>query len=266
MFYVYEWFIVETNEIIYVGKGCKNRYKQTAKRNKIFQEFLKRFNCKNRIIKYFENEDNAFEYEHKRILELKNIGQAVCNLDYGGTGGTHFCWTNEMKEYKSLYNPMKLKQQRERMSLKNPMKNADVAKKVGKKHMRSVVINGKFYNGVKVAAKELNVCEFTITTWCKRGYDTSGNPCRYANETQKQYPITKITNPQATTPKAVIIDNIRFETVKDGAKYLNGCSECLIKAIKANRPYKGHNCRYDNQQPRYTNFDNSSVEGSTTNE
>lgn len=27
MFYVYEWYIVETGEIFYVGKGCKNRYK-----------------------------------------------------------------------------------------------------------------------------------------------------------------------------------------------------------------------------------------------
>lgn len=25
MFYVYEWYIKGTGEIIYVGKGCKNR-------------------------------------------------------------------------------------------------------------------------------------------------------------------------------------------------------------------------------------------------
>lgn len=27
MFYVYEWYIVDTGEIIYVGKGKGNRYK-----------------------------------------------------------------------------------------------------------------------------------------------------------------------------------------------------------------------------------------------
>ena len=50
MFYVYEWFIKETNEIIYVGKGCRNRYK-CLQHNRIFKEFIKRFNCESRIIK-----------------------------------------------------------------------------------------------------------------------------------------------------------------------------------------------------------------------
>ena len=35
MFYVYEWFIKETDEIIYVGKGCRNRYK-VRKHNRFF--------------------------------------------------------------------------------------------------------------------------------------------------------------------------------------------------------------------------------------
>lgn len=54
MFYVYEWFIIDTNEIFYVGKGCKDRYKDTRSRNKMFNEFYKRFNCNTRIIKTFK--------------------------------------------------------------------------------------------------------------------------------------------------------------------------------------------------------------------
>lgn len=265
MFYVYEWFIVETNEIIYVGKGSKNRYKQITHRNKMFQEFLKRFNCESRIIEYFDDENEAFIAEHQRILELKNIGQAVCNLDYGGKGGCNFVWTDEMREYKSQYNPMKAEKQRERMRTNNPMKNAQTAETVRRKRQKPVIIDGVWYEGVKSCAKVLGVTETTVSAWCKRGYNTDGKPCRYADEKQKQYSITKWLYPKVSAPKAVIIDGIRFETVHDGAKHINVWSESLIRAIKENRLCKGHKVGYDNQQPSLTNFDNSSEEGSTTN-
>ena len=131
MFYVYEWYNVDTNEIFYVGKGCRERYKQTIKRNKLFQEYYKNNNCNSRIIKYFEKEEDAFKYENERILELKEIGQCFCNLDNGGKGGVNFIWTDEMKEYQPKYNPMKDEKQKERMSKNNPMKNPDIAKRVG---------------------------------------------------------------------------------------------------------------------------------------
>lgn len=56
MFYVYKWYIENTGEIIYIGKGCGNRYKQTAKRNKLFQEYITAFVCKPEIILYFDDE------------------------------------------------------------------------------------------------------------------------------------------------------------------------------------------------------------------
>ena len=40
-FYVYEWFVVKTDEIFYVGKGCRNRYKaKNKRRGKIFNDYL----------------------------------------------------------------------------------------------------------------------------------------------------------------------------------------------------------------------------------
>lgn len=265
MFYVYEWFIVETEEIFYVGKGCRDRYKSKSHRNRLFDEFIKRFNCSSRIIKYFESEDSAFAYEKERISKLKEQGLCVCNLDGGGTGGVNFVWTDEMRQYKSRYNPMKAKNQRERMSEKNPMKNPDVAKKNGKAKGRPVIINGITYSGLKVAAAEIGVCEFSILTWCKRGYDTNGNPCRYADEPQKDYPDLKKTHPKVTTPKPVIVDEVRYETVKDAAEAIGVWSESIIRAIKSGRKCKGHICRYDNQQPSRGKSDNSTTEGSTTN-
>lgn len=264
MFYVYEWFIVETGEIIYVGKGCRNRYKAT-KHNRFFNDMIKRYECKSRIIKYFETEKEAFNYEYQRVNGLKEKGQCVCNIYKGGCGGTTDWWTEEKREWYSEHNCMKSQTQRHRMSVNNPMKTESVKKIVSSKKHRKVIINGTKYNGVKIAAEILNVAEFTIITWCKRGYDTYGNPCRYENEQQKEYPIIKKSHPNASTLKPVIIDGIRFETVKDGAKYIGVWAETLIRAIKNNRPCKGHSCEYDNQQPIYTNFGNSSIEGSTTN-
>lgn len=97
MFYVYEWYNVNTNIVFYVGKGCGNRYKQVSKRNQLFKEYYENNECAVRIIKYFENEQEAFDYEKERIVELKTINQSFCNLDNGGTDGVNFVWTKEMR-------------------------------------------------------------------------------------------------------------------------------------------------------------------------
>lgn len=265
MFYVYEWFIVKTGEIIYVGKGCRRRYKVT-KHNKFFNEMIKRFECDSRIVKTFQNEKDAFLFEYERIKELKEKNQCVCNIYDGGCGGTTEWWTEDKKQWYSEHNVMKNEAQRKRMSANNPMKIKEIAKKTGLAKQRRVIINGIEYSGLIDASEKLNVASHTILLWCKRGYNTIGSPCRYADEQQKNYPISKITHPFAKSNKPVIIDGIRFETVKDGAKYIGVWSESLTRAIKHNRLCKGHICKYDNQKPSYTNFDNSSVKGSTTNE
>lgn len=246
MFYVYEWFITNTNEIIYVGKGSKNRFK-VKKHNRFFDEMIKRFNCQSRIYKYFETEEQAFECEYQRIMELKSVGQCVCNINKGGSGGVVSWWTAEKRKYYSEYNVMKSEQQRKRMSENNPMKNKSVAQNVSKKHRRSVVIDGRTYVSVKDASLQLGVTENTVISWCRRGYNTDGKPCRYYDEEQKEYPIIKKINPRIATYKSVIVDDRKFLTVKDGAEYIGVWSETLIRAIKENRKCKGHICYYDNQ-------------------
>ena len=242
MFYVYAWYNKDTKEIFYVGKGCGDRYKQVRNRNKLFIKYYKSHNCGVKIIKYFESEQDAFEYEHKHIVRLKKKGQCSCNLDNGGVGGVNFIWTDEMRKYKSENNPMKEPQQRKRMSRNNPMKDNDVSQRVGETKKRKVVINGRIYPGLVDASENFGVTTKAIADWCKRGYDTWGNPCRYYNEQQKVYSY-KVTN-----SKPVIVDGKRFESVKAAAKYLGTeHSELIIRAIKSNRKYKGHVCKYDNQ-------------------
>lgn len=248
MFYVYEWFIIDTGEIIYVGKGCKNRYR-VRKHNKLFNSMIEQNHCSSRIVKTFDSEDEAFKFEYDRISELKSEGQCVCNIARGGFGGASYHWTEEKRDRYSKSNVMKSEKQRERMSKNNPMKNKDIAMRVGYSHQRPVILDGMYFSGVKLAAKVLGVAEITVSSWCKRGYDTEGRPCRYEDEPQKEYSPLKKSRPLASNMRPVVVDGTRYETVKDGANAIGVYSESLIRAIKENRKCKSHECKYADQQP-----------------
>ena len=246
MFYVYEWYNVNTEEIFYVGKGCGNRYKQVSKRNQKFKDYYENNECAVRIIKNFETEEEAFNFEHIRIIELKAQGQCFCNIDDGGSGGVSFVWNEEMREYKSQYNPMKRKEQRQRMSECNPMYNPEVAQKVAQKTSKIVCYMGREYTCKEISA----LTGYEITTiwkWCKRGYDTDGNPCHYKGE-------EKNTIKRTTCSKGVLIDGQYFSSLRAAGDFL-GVKDTspLCKALKANKIYKGHKCEYANQQPSEKN-------------
>lgn len=258
MFYVYEWFIKNTGEVIYVGKGKNNRYK-VRKHNRLFNKMITIFECDSRIVKTFDTEEKAFDFEHQLILYYWNKNECKCNINNGGCGGTDKWWDNERKKYYSEHNVMKKIEQRQRMIQNNPMKDKTISKKVAEKKSRAVIIKGIYFNSTKEAANYFNRVPEQIQCWCKRGYDTDKEPCRYADEKQKQFKI-KITN-----SKAVIVDDKYFSSVKEAAKFYNVWSETIIRAIKNNKPFKGHICKYDNQQPIQKNSDKSILEGSTTN-
>lgn len=243
-FYVYAWYNIDTNEIFYIGKGCGNRYKNLNKRNKKFLEYYNSHNTTSKIILNNLLEEEAFQKEQELTDFYRSQNQPLCNLIDGGYGGYSKVWIDEMREYMSEHNPMKNEKQKQRMRDKNPMKNIETAQKVAEKNKRAVIINGQYYNGIVDAAKALNVWENTITNWCKRGYDTNGRPCQYADETQKAYQFKK------TCSKEIMIDDKIFPSLKAGCEYL-GVKDAspLCKALKAGRSYKGHMCKYVNQQP-----------------
>lgn len=182
MFYVYEWFIKDTNEVIYVGKGSNNRYK-VRKHNLMFNEFLKRFNCDSRIVKYYDDEESAFQGESDRIAELKAIGQCVCNINTGGRGGLSETWTPERRRKHSKNNIMKSQEQRDRMSKQNPMKNPEVAMRVGKKHRKAVIVDGHYFDSVTSAAEYIGTWDVYLTK-CIRDKNglCKGHKCEYANQ------------------------------------------------------------------------------------
>ena len=250
-FYVYKWYNTDTNEVFYIGKGTRNRKNNLTHRNKIFQDYYANNNCANEIIKYFDDENQALQYEKEMISYYRSLGQAQANIDDGGNGGLAFIWTETMRNYKSQFNPMKDEKQKERMSKNNPMKNSIIAKKVAQKLQRAVIIDNQFFPSVKLAAEQLNTSSFVIETWCKRGYNTQGQPCRYADEPQKEYSDDiKQYGVNIKYAKAVFIDGKYYASVKLAAQSL-GCKDSgpLVRALKANRKYKGHICSYANQQP-----------------
>lgn len=242
-FYVYEWYNTETDFIFYVGKGCRERYKTTRKRNKLFLDYYNKNNCKSRIVKEFDTEEQAFEYENKRILELKSIGQCCCNLDYGGKGGCNFVWTDEMKEYQSKYNPMKNQSQRIRMSTNNPMKNKEISMRVGQTKYRAVIIGNIEYKSVKSACEHFNVYSSTIKQWCKKGINPYNQLCRYKDEKQVDYKGTRYNKGSC---KSIIYKNKIYESAVDLARELHLHNSTI--SIWARRGYtpKGEPIRYVN--------------------
>lgn len=85
-FYVYEWYIIDTDEVFYVGKGTGNRCNITYNRNEYFKNVYNKYECDVRIYKNNLNEKTAYQIEIERIAELKKSDQAYCNLTEGGTG------------------------------------------------------------------------------------------------------------------------------------------------------------------------------------
>lgn len=240
MYYVYEWFIVETGEIIYVGKGSKRRYKVT-KHNKFFNEMIRRNQCDSRIIKEFEKEEDAFYYEMVRIDELKEIGQCVCNIYRGGCGGTTSWWTEERRHEYSIKNVMKSKEQRERMSKFNPMKDPNIAEKSNSKKRRPVIIGEKEFKSVYDAAKTLNVAEQTVIKWCRKGVNENFVNCRYKDEPQKEY--TGRYNKGSCRP--IIYDGKRFESAVDVAKEIGVDNTTVSKWVKKGISPDGKVCVYE---------------------
>lgn len=82
-YYVYEWFDMDTGEVLYVGKGRNNRWK-SKNRNKKFKEYIETHNCDVRKIKENMSEDDAYVLEKQTILKYRNMYSILCNIDDGG--------------------------------------------------------------------------------------------------------------------------------------------------------------------------------------
>ena len=106
-YYVYEWFNTETEEVFYVGKGCGKRYKDLRHRNQVFLNYIANNSVDSRIVKEFDSEDEAYQYEKELTEQYKALGQCGCCLQEGGYGGYSNVWDDKLRAYWSENNPMK---------------------------------------------------------------------------------------------------------------------------------------------------------------
>lgn len=239
MFYVYEWYIIDTGEVIYVGKGVRNRYK-VRKHNKMFNEMIKRFKCDSRIIKEFELEKDAFAYEFERVNELREIGQCVCNIYDGGSGGTTEWWTDEQKVKYSEKNVMKSKEQRERMSKNNPMKNPEIAEKTNAKKRVVVIIGDVEYPSIADVRKVFKVSGSTINAWCMKGETPTGLPCRYKDADKK----SAYKHKNDGQKRKVIYKGVQYDSSTELGIAIGVSQTTASRWCRQGRDSYGNPCRY----------------------
>jgi len=255
MYYVYEFYIVETGEIVYVGKGRGNRYKVRHSRNQLLTKTLKKYNCESRIVKQFENEKDAFQFEYDYINLLKNKGQCVCNIHSGGAGGSGEYWTDELREEYSKNNVMKLPEQRKRMQEHNPMSNPEIAEKTNGQKRKAVIIGNKEYASIKDAKRELNTTYESIVLWCKKGINAKGEKCYFKGQDPVEFKDKRY-NKGSCKPLTYL--GKHYESPLDLAEELGYSSTTIYSWLKRGFNTDGIPCRYDDDNRKLI-FENRHV-------
>lgn len=87
VYYVYEWYNVDTGEVFYVGKGKGKRWKIVSGRNDYFINYYNKYDCNVRKVKSRLSEEEAYKIEIETIAKYRDIGQCKCNFHSGGQGG-----------------------------------------------------------------------------------------------------------------------------------------------------------------------------------
>lgn len=240
MYYVYEWFIVDSGEIIYVGKGTNHRYK-VRKHNKFFNEMIRRYNCESRIVKEFEIEKEAFEYEFERVNELRQKGQCICNIYNGGAGGTTEWWTDEVRERYSANNAMKSQNQRKRMAENNPMKDPRIAESVNSQKRIPIVIDNVEYNSIKSVCEEFGVVASTVNGWCIKGYTSDGRSCSYKGRKPQSAYIPRNTGQK----KSLTYKGVHYNSTAELAIRVGISQATASRWCRQGRDSFGNTCVYD---------------------
>ncbi len=101
-YYVYEYYVVPTGEVFYVGKGSGQRYKALSKRNKFFRDFYRTHECAVRIVKDNMSEEEAYREEYNLIQWYKhNTKYRLTNQTDGGSGSPGLPHTEQSKQLAS---------------------------------------------------------------------------------------------------------------------------------------------------------------------
>lgn len=101
-YYVYIWYVVNTNEVFYVGKGKGRRYKHTSGRNKFFTDMYESHDCA--VKKVYENltEQEAFQKEREVVRWYReNTNYRLTNQTDGGEGASGWIPPKDFRDKQS---------------------------------------------------------------------------------------------------------------------------------------------------------------------
>lgn len=99
-YYVYEWYVIETDEVFYIGKGKNKRAENIQNRNKFFKDMYNSHNCNFRIKIDNLTEEEAFKYEKLLIEYYREYypQYRLTNQTDGGEGVSGWHPSKEIKE------------------------------------------------------------------------------------------------------------------------------------------------------------------------
>lgn len=175
IFYVYEYYTVEENNVFYIGAGSKTRLFEQKRRNKIFQRYTSLNITSSRIYKKNLSKEEAIKIETERILELKKIGQAEANLRTKGAIPT-MSEETKIKQSHSAENIIFTEKHRKNLSLSAGTNDPKVRAKISKslkgrnyknEHWKVTLINGseiKFKNRIEIA-EYFGVSRSLVNNW-----------------------------------------------------------------------------------------------------
>lgn len=167
-FYVYEWYVKNTNEVIYVGKGKGNRYKTLRGRNKFFLDMYNTHECDVRIVKDNLSEKDAFEEERKLIRYYRDNHPEyrLTNQSDGGEGNSGWVAPEEYRENMRIkntgknnpnYNNRWTQEQKKRASERITGRYVD--ENNPNSHRVMCVETGVIYPTVKAAVSEYGIAD-----------------------------------------------------------------------------------------------------------
>ena len=80
-FYVYEWYIVSTNEVFYVGKGTGKRVTSAKSRCNLFEKIKSTYDTNYRIVFNDLSEEQALELEARQMLIRRLENNYLVNIE-----------------------------------------------------------------------------------------------------------------------------------------------------------------------------------------